>query len=98
VEFCYTCGKKADEEIDGRWYCKEHVPPDIYAGLKRSYQNVSMQTHHLRMIIEMLGEKRIQFPFTETEAKETMQELARAYGVMAFAKDYPEYGKWMLDL
>lgn len=73
---------------------------DIYAGLKQPYQDVTMQTHHLRMIIELLGENRDKppSPFTETEAKETMQELARAYGVMAFAKDYPEYEKWMLDL
>jgi len=100
------CGTEAHKEINGRWYCKAHAPYpqqpdkrdakiDIYSGLKQPYQDVSMQTHHLRLLIEMLGEKQIPFPFSETEAKQTMQELARAYGMMAFSKDYPEYDRWM---
>ena len=108
MEFCYICGKEADKEINEHWYCTEHASgvyptstnerkPDIYARLKQSYQDVSIQTHHLRMLIETLGENRhkLPFPFSETEAKETMQELARAWGQMAFSHDYPEHDKWM---
>lgn len=73
---------------------------DIYYKLKERYADVSMATHHLRMLIELIGDNRDNppFPFTETEMKETMQELARAYGHMAFRKDYLQLEKWMLNL
>lgn len=65
-----------------------------------SYKNVSLYASELRFSIENLWSNRnnLPYPWTMTEAKQTMINYIRAYGQMQFINDYPHIWKWVQKL